>query len=802
MLPDELIHYIIVLACTLPPPETPYAKFLRHRRRKQSVLPHLDVQTTLKLCYLSSQHHAILASLLYRSPRIPNPVTLALFARALTLRPALGRLVKHLWVGHTYVGESLPINALNFGLGGYSAGYSLNLLPVRQSPGLHPSLPPEHILTPSFELRAAELASFHCRSHNCASTSYTPVDPDYLLRGILIDVPGTGDRDTSGSWRWIGVDEWVMRLWDGRELITELRWIAKREWYRERRRLRVAAAQRGTKLSAAGVKPHPDARDRVHDHAFRPRHPQDRRPCTQNDPIDFGDSDRYVTNPLPPSAASSQHEAPAAPASQASRPTAEPRELYNEESDGELIEFERMACVDDFKERACSLLDTNLVTIENENENGGGYSTMKIGKHRIEEWYLYLIAGAQARGKIAARRAWIIEHGGGGGGTSSSTGNNNSGSSSNSSNSIGSGGHNNNNNTFHDHGRSRDSNSHPSLSSSGRSTPSSVPLGQQSMAALSEEQEDLLMLQDQYLKEPNPKNHFGHPTIYARSGATYLLIGGEPPGDDLNLRSDARSDFGIGEDSDSDLSFNSTDSEDDYLSDEEAGAAREEGPVGGGGGAGDSNIIMQSGQEVEQEQERRRRQSALEEQERRARNAELRREEKQRGKLPYVTELERERHEDQADLWGGEHNFSSNGNERAGVSNSFSATSRRGMSYGCSSSVLRSCLLQGDDGYRESPKETELRESWEKRKRDENLMLSSITLGSILAQLKTVLTMAPKLETLALDGFLERAVCGRRAAGGMGKLRCVSLGPPPPYWSSPLLFAHAASSSTRQVRRD
>lgn len=63
------------------------------------------------------------------------------------------------------------------------------------------------------------------------------------------------------------------------------------------------------------------------------------------------------------------------------------------------------------------------------------------------------------------------------------------------------------------------------------------------------------------------------------------------------------------------------------------------------------------------------------------------------------------------------------------------------------------------------------------------------TLGSLLAQLRTVLLATPNVENLSLTGFLERAVCGTRSVGPLlPNLRALNLGPPPEVWLGPMLF--------------
>lgn len=248
-LPDEIVDHILFLACSLPPLRTDDFRepsdFDVNRLKARSSAPHLDIRTTLKLLLLSPQHYPYIASILYKGPRLSDPITLSLFARTLTNRPALGRLVKHLWVGHTYQGEGIPPNALNFGLGGSQNAYSLNtdlatLDDVRKY--LAQGIAPSNLLSPAFENRIAQWAAQNVQSN------IRTINPARAPRGIHIDSPGSGDPE-NGTWNWIGVDEWVLRLWDGRDLVKQFREVAKRAFFLELKRLSLAAASSRTSPS-------------------------------------------------------------------------------------------------------------------------------------------------------------------------------------------------------------------------------------------------------------------------------------------------------------------------------------------------------------------------------------------------------------------------------------------------------------------------------------------------------------------------------------------------------------------------
>lgn len=74
-----------------------------------------------------------------------------------------------------------------------------------------------------------------------------------------------------------------------------------------------------------------------------------------------------------------------------------------------------------------------------------------------------------------------------------------------------------------------------------------------------------------------------------------------------------------------------------------------------------------------------------------------------------------------------------------------------------------------------------------------------MTLGGLLANLRAVMSMCPRIKVLGLNGFLERAVCGTRECAGLTELRHLSLGPPPPFWSSALNLHQPTLSSLRTL---
>lgn len=74
-----------------------------------------------------------------------------------------------------------------------------------------------------------------------------------------------------------------------------------------------------------------------------------------------------------------------------------------------------------------------------------------------------------------------------------------------------------------------------------------------------------------------------------------------------------------------------------------------------------------------------------------------------------------------------------------------------------------------------------------------------MTVGSVLATLRGLLSMTPYLEHLGLNGFLERAVAGTRGGTQLLRLKTLSLGPPPAYWNSPLDLTHNSLASVEHL---
>lgn len=557
-LPDELVDHILYLACTLPPLRTedfrePSA-FDANRLKARSSAPHLDVRTTIKLLLLSPQHYPYIASILYKGPRLSDPISLSLFARTLTNRPALGRLVKHLWVGHTYQGEGIPPNALTFGLGGCQTAYNLNadlasIDDVRKS--LAQGIAPNNLLSPAFEKRIAQWAAQNVQAN------IRTIDPIRAPRGIHIDSPGSGDRDHRG-WNSIGVDEWVLRLWDGRDLVKQFREVAKRAFFLELKRLSFAARSGRSSSASSSIRSSSTASARSASPStavsglpassllntdmvtpFSPQGAEQRIPGTELDPLDWDDA----TQPPQPNSA---------------RVTDNDEPIYSEELDLDEIDAERDRCFAEMGVQKPAWRSQNWSEIA------------KVGDQKVEWWVVWLLAKTRARARIVARRIWRADYA-----------------------------------------------NDPKL---------------RNWRALRPR------------PELHTKNHFTHPTLFARSGASHLLVGGAPPLNRDEAYGARHGDIDGMSDSDSDTASEAESYSDgsDYDSEMEASTTRM-----------DISVVRETAHPHAEPSSSSRAAPAG----------------SSTFTLPEFLEPEQQRPEDPADMWGGDYNFA-NGNERAGAGNS------------------------------------------------------------------------------------------------------------------------------------
>ncbi|CAO1612596.1 unnamed protein product [Jaminaea pallidilutea] len=121
-LPYELLERIIDLAChdfvqQFLPPQSPGGADCDPQsstgRPAEIHEPKLDYPTTLKLCSLSRSTYRQVTSILYRDVTLSRPGKLHAFLKTIAARPALGRLVRVLWIGpvERYPDDWWPVHA-------------------------------------------------------------------------------------------------------------------------------------------------------------------------------------------------------------------------------------------------------------------------------------------------------------------------------------------------------------------------------------------------------------------------------------------------------------------------------------------------------------------------------------------------------------------------------------------------------------------------------------------------------------------------------------------------------------------
>ena len=269
------------------------------------------METTLSVMLLNRSCFAVGAPLLYRAVCITAPSQLTRFVSALAQRPALGRMVEHLYIGAGLRQNRLFVSLLLAGIDSYEQAYALSPRTMRESRiSSHPCNAHGSLLPHAFELAVAE---------ECALFAGTHVQ----AHGIDLFRPGFDRAGTR-----IGLDEWVLRLFDGRDLVRWMRALAFQTRHEAAQMLRTepnpAAASNALKSRAsdAAAKLEAYARDNANavpgaaptaeadpssgdapaaglsDAAFAPRSLASRRAGTRHDPLDWGDASMPV-DPIP-----------------------------------------------------------------------------------------------------------------------------------------------------------------------------------------------------------------------------------------------------------------------------------------------------------------------------------------------------------------------------------------------------------------------------------------------------------------------------------------------------------------------
>lgn len=214
LLPPEIFHAILDFACRLPArDEAPSSS-----KQQQHEALSLDVCTTLTLTLVSREVFAFVAPILYDHVVISRPSTLRAFNRTMQLRPALGRLVRSLWVGSRtqLSGDWWPFR---------HSGDAQRIVSSIKDTSL---LPPGAFLGQEWPISSwypSVLMEENAALLNTHRVAVTEEDTERILRARIeylltalswqIGHDGTGVHPTSvGSSRvrWIGEDEWTLRI--------------------------------------------------------------------------------------------------------------------------------------------------------------------------------------------------------------------------------------------------------------------------------------------------------------------------------------------------------------------------------------------------------------------------------------------------------------------------------------------------------------------------------------------------------------------------------------------------------------
>ena len=107
------------------------------------------METTLSVMLLNRSCFAVGAPLLYRAVCITAPSQLTRFVSALAQRPALGRMVEHLYIGAGLRQNRLFVSLLLAGIDSYEQAYALSPRTMREPRAVsytHLTLPTKRIV--------------------------------------------------------------------------------------------------------------------------------------------------------------------------------------------------------------------------------------------------------------------------------------------------------------------------------------------------------------------------------------------------------------------------------------------------------------------------------------------------------------------------------------------------------------------------------------------------------------------------------------------------------------------------------
>lgn len=165
---------------------------------------HVDM--VLTVMQLNRAFYAIGAELLCRSVVLHKPSQLSAFLHTLVHRPALGRFVRHLYIGSTAYLTECPVAYLSTGFSSVEQAFGIE----QHRWSDHPCTPHGSILPPALERDITEVATLYAGPHN--------------ERGVCIHEPGC---DFSGQF--ISKSEWAKRICEAHSLLLWMRYLAHEE---------------------------------------------------------------------------------------------------------------------------------------------------------------------------------------------------------------------------------------------------------------------------------------------------------------------------------------------------------------------------------------------------------------------------------------------------------------------------------------------------------------------------------------------------------------------------------------------
>ena len=286
-LPRELCTYILLRACEEPATractlrDVVDACHMPSHKPFHAACVKCDADMVLTVMQLNRAYYVIGAEILYRSVILHKPSQLSAFLHALLHRPALGRLVRHLYVGCTAYVAECPVAYLSTGYSSVEQAFGIE----KHRSSDHPCTPHGSVLPPALEHEITEIGALYAGPHR--------------EHGVCIREPGF---DFHG--RFISRSEWAKRLCEVHSLLLWLRYLGHEERMYEVQRWQAhpfPVEEHWCTLS----KEHAHARrqidayleeeeDQPGQDPFEPRALHLRPPGTRSDPLDWDDATQFV----------------------------------------------------------------------------------------------------------------------------------------------------------------------------------------------------------------------------------------------------------------------------------------------------------------------------------------------------------------------------------------------------------------------------------------------------------------------------------------------------------------------------